>query len=184
MATVRFNHMELTFEPGTLTADKRDEIAEFYGDLFGWRFQDTEVVGQKCFLMQPDDGQFILCAESPKYMQSPGYDHLGLLMDTRAEVDEALAKAKAWQERDDRVSASRSTRTSSTRSSPSTRSTSATCCRSGSTCSAWSAPTAPPARPRPGSTSRPETSAPGGPRRAGWRRRRFTACFGQCWPRP
>jgi len=103
MASVRFNHMELTFEPGTLTADKRDEIAEFYGDLFGWRFQDTEVVGQKCFLMQPDDGQFILCAESPKYMQSPGYDHLGLLMDTRAEVDEALAKAKAWQERDDRV---------------------------------------------------------------------------------
>src|SRR5215831_8740038 len=72
MATVRFNHMELTFEPGTLTADVRDEIAEFYGELFGWRFQDTEVVNQKCFLIQPDDGQFILCAESPKFMQSPG----------------------------------------------------------------------------------------------------------------
>ena len=103
MATVRFNHMELTFEPGTLTADVRDEIAQFYGDLFGWRFQDTEVVNQKCFLIQPDDGQFILCAESPKFMQSPGYDHLGLLMDNRTEVDAVLAKAKQWQERDDRV---------------------------------------------------------------------------------
>jgi predicted enzyme related to lactoylglutathione lyase len=103
MGTVRFNHMELTFEPGTLTADVRDEIAEFYGDLFGWRFSDTEVVNQKCLLIQPDDGQFILCAESPKFMQSPGYDHLGLLMDTRTEVDAVLAKAKRWRERDDRV---------------------------------------------------------------------------------
>jgi predicted enzyme related to lactoylglutathione lyase len=103
MGTVRFNHMELTFEPGTLTADVRDEIAGFYGDLFGWKFSDTEIVNQKCLLIQPDDGQFILCAESPKYIQSPGYDHLGLLMDTRDEVDAVLAKAKRWQEGDDRI---------------------------------------------------------------------------------
>jgi predicted enzyme related to lactoylglutathione lyase len=103
MGTVRFNHMELTFEPGTLTADVRDEIADFYGDLFGWKFSDTEVVNQKCLLIQPDDGQFILCAESPKFMQSPGYDHLGLLFASREEVDEKLEQVKRYQEKDDRV---------------------------------------------------------------------------------
>ena len=115
MASVRFNHMELTFEPGTLTADVRDEIATFYGDLFGWRFQDTEVVGQKCFLMQPDDGQFILLRRERKYIQSPGYDHLGLLMDTRAEVDERSPRPRGGRSATT-ACGSRSTRTSCTRS--------------------------------------------------------------------
>ena len=38
-----------------------------------------------------------------KPIASPGYDHLGILFETRAEVDEALAKCKAWQGKDDRV---------------------------------------------------------------------------------
>ena len=36
-------------------------------------------------------------------MQSPGYDHLGLLFSTRAEVDEKLEQCKRYQEKDDRV---------------------------------------------------------------------------------
>jgi hypothetical protein len=36
-------------------------------------------------------------------MQAPGYDHLGVLCDTRDEVDELLEVAKRWREKDDRV---------------------------------------------------------------------------------
>ena len=36
-------------------------------------------------------------------MQSPGYDHLGLLFSTRAEVDDKLEQCKRYQEKDDRV---------------------------------------------------------------------------------
>jgi hypothetical protein len=36
-------------------------------------------------------------------MQSQGYDHLGLLCDTRDEVDALVAGVKAYRERDDRV---------------------------------------------------------------------------------
>jgi hypothetical protein len=36
-------------------------------------------------------------------MSSPGYDHLGLLQDTRAEVDELLEACKRYREKDDRV---------------------------------------------------------------------------------
>jgi hypothetical protein len=103
MTNMRFNHMELTFEPGTLDGACRHDIAEFYGDLFDWEGRDLELLGQKCFFISVDSGQFILCAESPKYMQSTGYDHLGLLFDSRADVDERLRKAKAWQARDERV---------------------------------------------------------------------------------
>jgi hypothetical protein len=100
---VRFNHMELTFPSGTLTREFREEIDAFYGTLFGWTALDTEVVGQSCHLLMPDSDQFILLAESDKPMHSPGYDHLGLLQDTRVEVDDLLTACERYAEKDDRV---------------------------------------------------------------------------------
>jgi len=100
---MRFNHMELTFARGMLTDGFREEVDAFYGSVFGWKAVDTEVVGQWCHILLPDADQFILLAESDKPINSPGFDHLGLLQDTRAEVDELLAACKRYREQDDRV---------------------------------------------------------------------------------
>jgi len=101
---MRFNHMELTFPRGRLTTELREEIDVFYGGVFGWTGVDTEVVGQMCHILLSEEAQqFILLAESDKPMQSPGYDHLGLLFSTRAEVDDKLEQCKRYQEKDDRV---------------------------------------------------------------------------------
>ena len=100
---MRFNHMELTFARGTLTDDFRKEIDAFYGSIFGWKSTDTEIVGQLCHLLQPDPDQFILLAEGDKPISSPGYDHLGLLQDTRQEVDDLLDACKRFAEKDGRV---------------------------------------------------------------------------------
>jgi hypothetical protein len=101
---MRFNHMELTLAPGTLDP-LRSEISRFYQDVFGWTPLDLEILGQKALLLGVDAevSQFILVAENPKPMQAPGYDHLGVLVDTRAEVDELLAKCKDAQRKDERV---------------------------------------------------------------------------------
>jgi hypothetical protein len=103
MPTLRFNHMELTFPRGMLDEAMRADVDAFYGDVFGWTGVDTEVVGQLAHILLVDEGQFILLAESGKPMSSPGYDHLGLLFDTRDEVDEKLERCKRYQEKDDRV---------------------------------------------------------------------------------
>lgn len=103
MANVRFNHMELTFPRGTLDAAFRKEVADFYGDVFGWDARDVEVVGQNCLYLHVDDGQFLLCAESDEPLQSPGYDHLGLLLDSRAEVDAVLGSIEERAATDDRI---------------------------------------------------------------------------------
>ena len=100
---MRFNHMELTFARGTLTPELREEIDAFYGSIFGWKASDTEIVGQLCHLLQPDPEQFILLAEGDKPISSPGYDHLGLLQDTRREVDDLLDACRRYAEKDDRV---------------------------------------------------------------------------------
>jgi hypothetical protein len=95
--------MELSFPRGTLTKEFRAEVDTFYGDVLGWNALDTDVVGQSCHLLLPDDGQFILLAEGDNSMSSPGYDHLGLLMETRQEVDDVLAECQRFQEKDDRL---------------------------------------------------------------------------------
>jgi hypothetical protein len=103
MTKMRFNHMELSFPSGTLTQEFRDDVDSFYCGVLGWGSLDTEVVGQSCHLLQPDDGQFILLAEGSDPMSSPGYDHLGLLMESRQEVDAVLAECRRFQEKDDRL---------------------------------------------------------------------------------
>jgi hypothetical protein len=101
----RFNHMELTFPRGALDDVTRKEIADFYGEMFGWNGFDVELFDQRNFLLAADDGaqHFILLAEADEPMQAPGYDHLGVLCDTREEVDELLERAKRWRDKDDRV---------------------------------------------------------------------------------
>ena len=103
MPKFRFNHMELSFAKGTLTQQFRDEVDAFYGDVLGWRTLDTEVINQSCHLLLPDEGQFILLAEAKEPLSSPGYDHLGLLMDTREEVDAILEECQRFAEKDDRM---------------------------------------------------------------------------------
>jgi hypothetical protein len=100
---LRFNHMELTFAPGTLTDEFRREVDAVFVDLLGWRAVDADVVGQRTHILLPDDGQFILLAEGKRSMDSPGYDHLGFLLDSRDEVDEVLEKLEKFQTTDERM---------------------------------------------------------------------------------
>jgi hypothetical protein len=100
---MRFDHMELTFPIGTLTPTLREEIDAFYGSIFGWTALDTEVLKKSCHLLMPGSDQFILLAESARPMSSPGYDHLGLLLDSRRAVDDLLEACERYAEKDDRV---------------------------------------------------------------------------------
>ena len=104
MPSFRFNHMELTVPKGALERD-RDDIRAFYGEVFEFDALDVPIFEQSGLLLRtdPETSQFILLTEQHKHMSSPGYDHLGLLYDTRGEVDARLEKARKWRERDDRV---------------------------------------------------------------------------------
>jgi predicted enzyme related to lactoylglutathione lyase len=103
MPRMRFNHMELTVAEGALDDAMRSDLQSFYGDVLGWATMDIPLLGQSTFYMSPDDGQFILVAESPKPLSSPGYDHLGLLLESRADVDDVLAQCEKFQQHDDRM---------------------------------------------------------------------------------
>ena len=100
---MRFNHMELTFARGLLDQSTRSDIDGFYGDALGWRCTPYELFGQLGHLLIPDDGQFILLMESDDPMAAPGLDHLGMLLDSRSEVDALHEKCATFAKKDDRM---------------------------------------------------------------------------------
>jgi hypothetical protein len=100
---MRFNHMELTLPVGSLDDTLRADLQRFYGDVLGWNTFDVPLLDQLTYYMSPDDGQFILLAESDKPLSSPGFDHLGLLLDSREDVDRVLEQCRKFQEHDERM---------------------------------------------------------------------------------
>lgn len=102
----RFNHMELTLPHGSLDEGGiREEIKRFYGEIFGFDSLDVPILGQLGLLIRtdPETSQFILLTQTAEPLQSPGYDHLGFLFDSREEVDAIRERCEKWQERDPRV---------------------------------------------------------------------------------
>ena len=104
MPTLRFNHMELTLPPGALERD-RDAIVTFYSEVFGFNVIEVPLFDTAGLLLATDDevSQFLLLMEQDEHLHSPGYDHLGFLCESRAEVDDLMAKCRQWQKKDDRV---------------------------------------------------------------------------------
>jgi len=96
--------MELTLPKGELAA-WRAAIRTFYGEVLGFEALDVPILGQSGLLLRtdPETSQFLLVTEQREFMRSPGYDHLGFLCESRAEVDALLEKCRAWQSRDERV---------------------------------------------------------------------------------
>ncbi|MDJ0847434.1 MAG: VOC family protein [Myxococcota bacterium] len=101
---MRFNHMELTLPVGVLARD-REDIRRFYGEVFGFESLDVPILNQTGLLLRtdPETSQFLLVTEQRVHMTSPGYDHLGFLYESRAEVDALLEQCRKWQARDARV---------------------------------------------------------------------------------
>jgi hypothetical protein len=96
--------MELTVPIGEL--DKlREPIRRFYGDVFDMEAIDVPILGQTGLLLRsdPETSQFILITEQKKHLQSPGFDHLGFLLESREDVDGLREKIGKWQEQDSRV---------------------------------------------------------------------------------
>jgi hypothetical protein len=104
MPAMRFNHMELTLPVGALARD-REAIIAFYSEVFGFDAIDVPLFDTSGLLLRTDaeTSQFLLLMEQEIHLHSPGYDHLGFLYGTRAEVDDKLALCKQWQRKDQRV---------------------------------------------------------------------------------
>src|SRR5579859_7283467 len=98
------NHVALTIDPALLDDRGRAEILDFYGDVFGWTEGDnTGESGNPLILYTGTFAEFVYLLPGDPYLVAPALDHVGLQLATRAELDDIVGRAKARQERDERV---------------------------------------------------------------------------------
>ncbi len=100
----RFNHVAMSVPADLLDDRGRKEICDFYGEVFGWRELPTETIDRKRLVLgvhAVDQFVFLIAGDEP--MSCPRLDHYGLSVDSEEELDDILAKAKAYKEQDPRV---------------------------------------------------------------------------------
>jgi hypothetical protein len=87
-----------------LDAEHRRLLTDFYGTVFGWEELEvmTEDRHRLVFGAYTLEQFVFLIADEPP-MQCPRLDHFGISVGAESELDDVLARAKAYKERDDRV---------------------------------------------------------------------------------
>jgi hypothetical protein len=99
-----FNHVAMSVPPALLTPDGSAPLRDFYGEVFGWRHLEMMDVESKRLVFQTYSlEQFVFLHGDDEAMRCPRMDHYGFSVATEPELDDILAKAKAYKERDDRV---------------------------------------------------------------------------------
>ena len=102
--TPRLNHVAITMDPSLMDDNGRAEILDFYGDVFGWTEGDnTGEQGNPLILYTGAYGQFVYLLPADPPLSAPPLDHFGVLVESVDELANIVAKARIWQERDERV---------------------------------------------------------------------------------
>jgi hypothetical protein len=99
----RLNHVAITMPPAELDDAARVEIKDFYGDVFSWFEGDNSGESGNPLILMTGQMQFVYLLPGDPALECPRLDHFGLEVSSVAEIDEIVAKAKTWQEKDDRV---------------------------------------------------------------------------------
>jgi hypothetical protein len=100
----RLNHVAISMDPALLDDNGRAELLDFYGDVFGWTEGDnTGEAGNPLILYTGAFAQFVYLLPGDPYLRAPAMDHFGMQVATMAELQSIVERAKARQERDERV---------------------------------------------------------------------------------
>ncbi len=100
----RFNHVAMSLSADALDEKGRADIVSFYDEVFGWKeLPQMTVDRHRLVLMAYTYGQFVFLIADNEPMRNPRMDHFGMQVATMEELDEMLASAKSYRERDDRV---------------------------------------------------------------------------------
>jgi hypothetical protein len=100
----RLNHVAMSMDPAALDDTGRNEILDFYGEVFGWSEGDNSgEKGNPLILYTGTFAQFVYLLPTDPHLVCPPLDHFGLQVSTTAELLAILDRAKSRRDRDERV---------------------------------------------------------------------------------
>ncbi|GIU87513.1 MAG: hypothetical protein KatS3mg009_2028 [Acidimicrobiia bacterium] len=102
--TPRINHVAMSVPADLLDAEHRALLTGFYGDVLGFVELPTMTQDRHRLVFQVHQvEQFLFLIADDPPMSCPRLDHWGISVGAESELDDVLARAKAWRARDDRV---------------------------------------------------------------------------------
>jgi hypothetical protein len=100
----RFNHVAMSVPAAMLDEAGLEQLLGFYQDVFGWTEMPTMTKpGRQLVLQAYSYDQFVFIIAEDEPMACPRMDHFGMSVDTKAEFDTFLQRARERAESDDRV---------------------------------------------------------------------------------
>jgi hypothetical protein len=100
----RLNHVAMSVPADLLDEAGRADLLGFYEEVFGWTEMPTLTEDRKRLVLRAySNEQFVFLVADPEPMRCPGADHFGMSVGTPEELDEILARARKFAERDPRV---------------------------------------------------------------------------------
>jgi hypothetical protein len=100
----RFNHVALSVPESLLDEAGRRDLLSFYGEVFGFTEMPTLTRDRSLLVLRAHSNeQFVYLHADPKPMTCPAMDHFGMSVQTPAELDAMLERARKYAERDSRV---------------------------------------------------------------------------------
>ncbi len=99
------NHVAITVDATVLDEAGRAALLDFFGEVFGWTEGDNSTErGNPLILYTGRQRQFLyLLPGSDDFLRSPPLDHFGLEVSSREELVAILGRAKAYRDKDERV---------------------------------------------------------------------------------
>jgi hypothetical protein len=99
-----FNHVAMSLPVELLQEAGRKELVDFYSTVFGWEeLPMLTEEGRRLVFQAYTLEQFVFLIHDDPPMTAPRLDHFGLSVGSESELDDVLARAKAYKEHDDRV---------------------------------------------------------------------------------
>jgi hypothetical protein len=99
-----FNHVAMSLPADLLGEQGRKELIDFYSTVFGWEELPTMTEDRHRLVFGAYTlEQFVFLIADDPPMECPRLDHFGLSVGAESELDDVLARAKAYKEHDDRV---------------------------------------------------------------------------------
>ena len=100
----RFNHVAMSMPADALDERGRTDIIDFCNEVFGWTEIEQLTKDRAQLVLQAYTyGQFVFLIAEDEPMRAPRMDHFGMQVATMDELDDMLAKARAYKDKDERV---------------------------------------------------------------------------------
>jgi hypothetical protein len=99
-----FNHVAMSLPAELLGGEGSRQLVDFYSTVFGW--EELPMMtdeGRRLVFQAYTLEQFVFLIADEPPMVCPRLDHFGISVGAESELDDVLARAKAYKKRDDRV---------------------------------------------------------------------------------